>query len=405
MVHQLVHQQSDKLLGKRASSILSPDLDTVSRQKVILVFPFLFLQREGDEDFLPDIGSFSSGCSHGLHKAGKDNATSTNRVVQVKFKRLKCNSRMVQMSDKGRDPEKKCRKIQILKGRRFIDCNGTEATNHKEISVDLTQARSDGQSTGYPRTSCSSVAESRKKSRSFSSLSDTSDDDDDSFLTSNTHMTSRKDSGVFSRLTDSDGDDLELSPEMPAKSHYARTLGRSSNLCEDRVVNHTPAKDDELKPKHKQCRQVRVGRKHKKKTHRPAANPEYSDSKLVQFTVNNHREILKYLQNHQLDLKPRPSVTSRFSPQHLKAVDPGLYKKAVIRSKVKVSLGCERLPTPLKKKKKKKKKKGGSGSLPAPRSGCATTITLFFCSFTHLTIPRSPPKFNQFFLVLLRTRP
>ena len=68
-----------------------------------------------------------------------------------------------------------------------------------------------------------------------------------------------------------------------------------------------------------------------------------------------------------------------------------------------LSLGCERLPTPLKKKKKKKKK--GSGSLPAPRSGYATTITVFFCSFTHLTIPRSPPKFNQFFLVLLRTRP
>ena len=36
-----------------------------------------------------------------------------------------------------------------------------------------------------------------------------------------------------------------------------------------------------------------------------------------------------------------------------------------------LSLGCERLPTPLKKKK-------GSGSLPAPRSGYATTITVFF---------------------------
>ena len=57
---------------------------------------------------------------------------------------------------------------------------------------------------------------------------------------------------------------------------------------------------------------------------------------------------------------------------------------------------------PLKKKKKKKKV---SGSLPSPWSGYATTIMVFFCSFTHLTIPRSPPKFNQFFLVLLRTRP
>ena len=55
-----------------------------------------------------------------------------------------------------------------------------------------------------------------------------------------------------------------------------------------------------------------------------------------------------------------------------------------------LSLGCERLPTPLKKKKKKKKK--GSGSLPSPLSGYATTITVFFCSFTHLAIPRSPPK-------------
>ena len=69
-----------------------------------------------------------------------------------------------------------------------------------------------------------------------------------------------------------------------------------------------------------------------------------------------------------------------------------------------LSLGCERLPTPLKKKKKKKKKKG-SGSFPSPRSGYATTITVYFCSFTHLTIPRSPLKFNQFLLVLLRTRP
>ena len=65
-----------------------------------------------------------------------------------------------------------------------------------------------------------------------------------------------------------------------------------------------------------------------------------------------------------------------------------------------LSLGCKRLPPPPPPTKKKK-----SGSLPAPRSGYATTTTVFFCSFTHLTIPRSPPKFNQFFLVLLRTRP
>ena len=51
-----------------------------------------------------------------------------------------------------------------------------------------------------------------------------------------------------------------------------------------------------------------------------------------------------------------------------------------------LSLGCERLPTPLKKKKKKKKKKG-SGSLPSPRSGYATTITVFFA---HLLILQYP---------------
>ena len=64
-----------------------------------------------------------------------------------------------------------------------------------------------------------------------------------------------------------------------------------------------------------------------------------------------------------------------------------------------LSLGCERLPTPLKKKKKKKVLNHylhhNVGMLPL----------LFFCSFTHLTIPRSPPKFNQFFFVLLGTRP
>ena len=69
-----------------------------------------------------------------------------------------------------------------------------------------------------------------------------------------------------------------------------------------------------------------------------------------------------------------------------------------------LSPGCERLYPPLKKKKKKKKKK---------RFWNITCMTIWvcyhyygvFCSFTHLTIPRSPPKFNQFFLVLLRTHP
>ena len=50
-----------------------------------------------------------------------------------------------------------------------------------------------------------------------------------------------------------------------------------------------------------------------------------------------------------------------------------------------LSLGCERLLTPLKKKKKKKKK--SSGSLPSPRSGYATTITVFFA---HLLILQYP---------------
>ena len=62
--------------------------------------------------------------------------------------------------------------------------------------------------------------------------------------------------------------------------------------------------------------------------------------------------------------------------------------------------GGERLPPhpppPTKKKKKKKKKK---------RIITCTTIWVcydygVFCSFTHLRIPRSPPKFNQFFTVL-----
>ena len=50
-----------------------------------------------------------------------------------------------------------------------------------------------------------------------------------------------------------------------------------------------------------------------------------------------------------------------------------------------------------------KAKPKGLGSLPAPRSGYATNIMVFSCSFTQLGIPRSPPKFNQFFIVLPRT--
>ena len=52
-----------------------------------------------------------------------------------------------------------------------------------------------------------------------------------------------------------------------------------------------------------------------------------------------------------------------------------------------LSFGAERLPPPQKKKKKKR-----FGSLPAPRSGYATTTMVFFCSFTHLRIPRLPPN-------------
>ena len=71
---------------------------------------------------------------------------------------------------------------------------------------------------------------------------------------------------------------------------------------------------------------------------------------------------------------------------HCKNVEPWLWKTT----------------HPLKKKKKKKKVldhylHGDLDMLPL--------LQCFFCSFTHLTIPRSPPKFNQFFLVLLRTRP
>ena len=52
-----------------------------------------------------------------------------------------------------------------------------------------------------------------------------------------------------------------------------------------------------------------------------------------------------------------------------------------------------------------KAKPKGFGSLPAPRSGYATTIMVFFCSFTHLRTPRSPPQFSQFFIVLPRIPP
>ena len=62
-----------------------------------------------------------------------------------------------------------------------------------------------------------------------------------------------------------------------------------------------------------------------------------------------------------------------------------------------LSLGGERLAPPPKKKKF--------------WIITCTTIWVYhhyygvFCSFTHLRIPKSPPKFNQFFRVLPRTSP
>ena len=67
-----------------------------------------------------------------------------------------------------------------------------------------------------------------------------------------------------------------------------------------------------------------------------------------------------------------------------------------------LSLGGERLPPPPAHPPPPKKK----------RIITCTTIWVchyyyggFFCSFTHLKIPRSPPKFNQFVIVLPRTPP
>ena len=58
-------------------------------------------------------------------------------------------------------------------------------------------------------------------------------------------------------------------------------------------------------------------------------------------------------------------------------------------------LGGERLTHPhnkKKQKKQKKKKKKRFGSLPAPQSGYATPIRVFFCSFifAHLLIAEGP---------------
>ena len=68
-------------------------------------------------------------------------------------------------------------------------------------------------------------------------------------------------------------------------------------------------------------------------------------------------------------------------------------------------LGGERLTPPPTKKKKKKKKKS-FGSLPAPQSGYATPITVFFCSFILLIyssqkVPTSLKFYRALHIVVL----
>ena len=58
---------------------------------------------------------------------------------------------------------------------------------------------------------------------------------------------------------------------------------------------------------------------------------------LVEFAVQNQEEILHFLKNHTLDKERRPSVTSKFTPEHLKAHAPKLYEKAKRRIQVKGS--------------------------------------------------------------------
>ena len=53
------------------------------------------------------------------------------------------------------------------------------------------------------------------------------------------------------------------------------------------------------------------------------------ESKLVQFAMNNHEEILSYVSRHTLATKQRPRVTATCTPQHLRELDPGLYRQCV----------------------------------------------------------------------------
>ena len=62
-----------------------------------------------------------------------------------------------------------------------------------------------------------------------------------------------------------------------------------------------------------------------------------------------------------------------------------------------LSLGGERPPTPNKKKVLDHYLHHDLDMLQL--------LWCFFCSFTHLRIPKSPPKFNQFFIILPRTPP
>ena len=68
-------------------------------------------------------------------------------------------------------------------------------------------------------------------------------------------------------------------------------------------------------------------------------------------------------------------------------------------------LGGERLPPPPPPHSSNKKNQQKFWIITCTMIWVSHHYYGVFCSFTHLRIPRSPPKFNQFFIVLPRTPP
>ena len=245
-----------------------------------------------DDDFLPDIGSY-----------GRANKSLDQKLDESIMRPI--------MDAKPKS------KFHFVRDISNIDSG--KGSSGKKLATPTVTTKTDSR----PRSSSHHASKDTKSdSRSRSSSHHASKDaKSDSRPRSSSHHAS-KDAKSDSRPRSSShhaSKDAKSDSRSKSSSHYASKDAKSDSRPRS-SASHTERKD------------AKVSKPAKAKA---APIQAEKPSKLVNWAIKNHQEVLGFIKSHILDTKHRPSVTSRFGPLQLKAAHPEVYRRLQIRTKVK----------------------------------------------------------------------